>query len=107
MYISDSLRDCGFEILEASDGPEALTMLNAEMPIDLVFTDITLPGQPDGFGLAQWVRAQKPATPVILTSGRYDVNAARKLCKDEPFFVKPYDISELAACIRTLLAGDS
>lgn len=102
-YTADLLRDHGFRVLEAAEGSEALAMLDGEQPVDLVFSDITLPGDVDGFGLAQRLRKRAPNIPVILTSGRYSEAAARQVCQDELFLAKPYDISELLSCIHALL----
>jgi CheY-like chemotaxis protein len=107
LYVADQLRDCGFEVLEAADGAQALEVLESGKPVDLVFTDISLPGHPDGFSLTRWIRARKPALPVILTSGGHNAAKAAEVCKGEPFFEKPYDISELAKHMRRLLARDS
>jgi len=44
-------------------------MANVDIRIDLVLTDIRMPGSMDGFGLARWIRTNRPGTHVILTSG--------------------------------------
>jgi CheY-like chemotaxis protein len=103
LHVADYFRDCGFEVLEAADGSQALKLLQADRSVDAVFTDITLPGDPDGCGLAEWIRKRNPALPVILTSGKLTA-APREACRQEPFFPKPCDYSEVAARIRTLLA---
>jgi CheY-like chemotaxis protein len=105
LHVADYFRDCGFEVLEAADGPQALAMLQADKSVDAVFTDITLPGDPDGCGLAAWIRKRNSAVPVILTSGKLTA-APREECRQEPFFAKPCDYSQVAAKIRTLLARD-
>jgi DNA-binding NtrC family response regulator len=93
-------------VVEAADGHQALELLRADASIDVVFTDITLPGQPDGFSLAQWVRSRSASMPIILTSGGHNAARAAEQCKGEPFFEKPYDIGELASRIRGMLAGE-
>ena len=53
MPISHYLRDCGYKVIEAANADEAVTVLShKETVIDLVFTDIEMPGALDGFGLA-------------------------------------------------------
>src|SRR2546423_149146 len=67
MIISDYLRSCGFKVIEAANADEALVVLQRpDITIDIVFTDIEMPGTMDGFGLAQWVRAHRPALGVVL-----------------------------------------
>lgn len=103
MHVVDYLRDEGFEVIEAPDGARALELLQTNAPINLVFTDITLPGNLDGFALAEWIRVQRPGLPMILTSGK--VNEASPACKDLPFFAKPCNYAAVAERIRSLL-GD-
>ena len=103
MHVADYFRDCGFEVIEAPDGALALELLETDASIDLVFTDVTLPGPLDGFALAQWVRQRMPGLPVVLTSGK--TNEATPACRDLSFFTKPCDYADVAARIRALLAG--
>ena len=93
------LRDCGFDVIEANGADEAIRVLQAEVPVDVVFSDIQMPGSMDGIGLAQWVRRERPWLKVILTSG-----AARTGNDAGPILVKPYDHAELERHIRSLLA---
>jgi CheY-like chemotaxis protein len=59
--LSDYLQECGYKVLEASTGEEAILILGrAEVIIDLVFTDVTMPGSVDGFALSKWVRLNRP-----------------------------------------------
>jgi CheY-like chemotaxis protein len=99
--IADYLRDCGFQVIEASSGDEAVSILESTVSVDLVFTDVQMPGSRDGFELAQWVRANRPGVPVLLTSGDSKKAAtAKQLCENEPFFAKPYEVAHVVAHIR-------
>ena len=103
--VAGYLRDCGFDVIEANGADEAIRMLQAEVRIDVVFSDIQMPGSMDGFGLAQWVRRERPSLKVILTSGAVRMpEAAGGPARDGPFLAKPYDHAELERHIRTLLA---
>lgn len=104
VHVADYLRDAGFDVIEAPDGVRALEILRTDTRIDLVFTDVTLPGELDGFALAEWVRQHKPGLPLILTSGK--VSEATPASRDVPFFAKPCDYADVAARIRSLLADD-
>lgn len=66
---SEQLRGYGFEVLEAHDAVEALRILES-VHIDAIFSDITINGDMDGIGLAEWVRKSKPQVKVVLTSGK-------------------------------------
>ncbi|MEA2779947.1 MAG: hypothetical protein QOK29_1491 [Rhodospirillaceae bacterium] len=64
-----------------------------------------MPNELDGFGLAQWVRKNRPGIPVILTSGDAKKSqAAKTLCEKERFFEKPYDLDVVLAHIRMVMA---
>ena len=107
IVLSDYLQECGFKVLEAAHADEAVKILeHAYVTIDLVFSDVAMPGMMDGFALARWVRANRRGLPIILTSG--DANkaaSARELCEGEPFFNKPYDLAGVVSQIRTLLGA--
>jgi len=105
LAISDYLRECGFKVYEAGAAAEAIEILeSSRAAIDLVFSDVRIPGGMDGFGLAQWIRNRRPGVPIILASGDAKKSeAAKELCENEPFFAKPYDITRLVAHMRTLI----
>jgi DNA-binding response OmpR family regulator len=103
--LSHYLQECGFTVLEAVSADEALLILDrGGIAIDLVLTDVTLPGSLDGFGLSSWIRKNRPGLPVFLVSGdQKKVVAAKELCAGEPFFAKPYDLDLLVMRIRKVL----
>jgi len=98
--IIDYLGECGYCVLEAADGDEAREILDSGAPIDLVFSDVRMPGQMDGLALAQWIRQHRPGMPVILTSGYARTVPAAALC--DRFLDKPYGPTELLQHIRML-----
>jgi CheY-like chemotaxis protein len=106
LSIAAYLRDCGYKVIEAADADEAVLVLKqSELDIDVLFTDIEMPGAMDGFGLAQWTRANRPGLDVILTgSAPRAVNAAATLCEDGPM-PKPYEPQLVHNRIRRLLAA--
>jgi CheY-like chemotaxis protein len=105
LVIADYLRDCGFRVFEAGTAAEAVEILEADKAaIDLVFADICMPGEMDGFGLARWVRNNRPRLPIVLTSGDAKKSqTAKELCENEPFFSKPYEVAEVVAHIRAVI----
>ncbi len=105
MAISDFLQECGFKVLEASNADEAIVMIQSHQSVlDLVFSDIRMPGEMDGFGLSKWIR-QNTKIPVILTSGdAKKSDAAHELCAEEPFLAKPYDLHYVVGQIRDTLS---
>jgi len=103
LHVADTLRDFGFDVVEAGDGRSAIEQLRRGKPVDAVFTDVSLPGETDGFAIARWVRKNLPGVPVILTSGEVTDAHAQKVSRDVPFFAKPCDYAQVAAFIRGLL----
>jgi two-component system, response regulator PdtaR len=69
LWIADELRTAGFLVIEGVSADEALTVLRGTIPIDLVMTDVRMPGSLDGLGLAETVRALWPDLKIILCSG--------------------------------------
>lgn len=105
--LADYLRDCGFHVVEAADASEAIALLQAsETIIDLVFSDVHMPGELDGFGLARWLRSTMPDVLVILTSGvARTADLGEELCGLGPIETKPYHLHSLADRMRRVLAG--
>jgi CheY-like chemotaxis protein len=106
MVIADYLRECGYRVYEAVNAGEALAMLESpEVSIDIVFSDVLTPGDMDGFGLAHWVRANKPGVQVVLTSGvERSAEIAATLCEAGPLLQKPSPPRDVVDRIRQLVA---
>ena len=104
LAMADYLRDCGYKVLEVNDADEAVAVLKSDAHIDLVFTDVQMPGTMNGFELARWIRTNRPGMPVILTSGIDRLaDRAADLCDEGPFLRKPYDRQQLLSRIRRAL----
>jgi CheY-like chemotaxis protein len=103
--IADQLRDCGFRVIEAGSGDEAIDVLRkTALTINVVFSDVQMPGAVNGFALALWVRQQRPTIKVVLTSGYVKATeAAQALCSEVPMLSKPYSPRELERRIELLL----
>jgi CheY-like chemotaxis protein len=104
LTVADYLRECGFHVLEASNADEAVRVLEAEVEVDIVFSDIQMPGSMDGFALAQWIRQHHPRVRVLLTSGLGRTTVvARDLCDESPLMPKPYDHGSLLERLKNML----
>lgn len=106
MTISEYLRGCGFKVIEAASADEAIMVLQStEIPVDIVLSDIEMPGSMDGFGLSRWVRENRADVDVILAgSVKRAAAAATELC-DEGTLPKPYEPQLVADRIRRLIAA--
>ena len=101
---AEYLRDAGFQVLEAASGDEAVALLSSAVVVDLVFSDIQMPGGTDGYGLARWLRDNRPGLPILLTSGDARRSAAlRPFDAHWPLLLKPYEYHVLLQRIRDLL----
>ena len=103
--VADYLRECGFQVLEAGNTDEAEKLLRtADLGIDLVFSDVHMPGTRDGFDLARWVQEHRPEIPIVLTSGlARTVELSEDLCALGPIEPKPYNARALSERIHRLL----
>ncbi|WP_262027347.1 response regulator [Microvirga sp. Mcv34] len=104
LVIADYLRECGYRVHEAVNAEEAVAILQSpEVSVHVVFSDVEMPGSMDGFGLARWVRSNKPGTEVILTSGaERSADIAATLCEAGPLLKKPYPSKDVVDRIKQL-----
>ncbi|WP_019645357.1 PAS domain-containing protein [Novispirillum itersonii] len=105
VFAARALRNKGYTVTEARTGEQALDLLAENPAIDLLITDMVMPGI-DGATLARTVRADRPGLQVILISG-YSEEAARGEIADSTdfhFLPKPFSLTQLAARVKALLA---
>ena len=100
---AEHLRSVGYEVAEAADAGEAITILDSGENVDAVFTDVQMPGAMDGLMLAHWVYEHHPGTKVLVTSGKGDAAVSSGLVAGDAFFSKPYSVAEVASHIRSVL----
>lgn len=97
---TELLRDAGYDVIEASTVADARSSL-LRRPVDIVFSDIDMPGGEDGFDLEHWVRRHQPGTRVLLTTGGVpdptDVAAL-----EQPPLAKPYALEDVLWRIERL-----
>jgi DNA-binding NtrC family response regulator len=102
--ISDILRRDGYEVVEASDGAQAIELLE-HRSFDLIISDVVMPNL-DGLKLLDHIRRLSPRTPVILMSGYFkELGEYVQLDKTE-FLQKPFDFTVLLSMARRLIAPD-
>lgn len=91
-----------YDVYQASDAAGAMQTLGEKF-VDLVFSDVQIQGDIDGFELAQWIEINYPSVIVIMTSGV----AADRRYGEGPLVEKPYDLNYVAKRIATALASKS
>lgn len=93
------LEDAGFKVLDAGDPFNALAACKQpDVRIDLLIADMNMP-EMDGLELARRARESRPGLPVLIISGEEIANS------DEAVLAKPFDLDDLLAAVRPLLAG--
>ncbi len=101
----DLVRAAGYDVLEAADADEAICILKSRIDIDLVFTDIQMPGTMDGIRLAQYIRARWPPVKLIVASGRTILEES-SLPEGSRFFPKPYSDHAIAGAMAHMLSSE-
>lgn len=107
MLMMEVLADLGYQAIEAEDGPRGLNHLAGRHRIDLLITDVGLPGGLNGRQLADAALAHRPELKVLFITG-YAENAAignGHLKPGMQVLTKPFSIDELSARIRSILAA--
>lgn len=89
-------------VILASGSVEGLRLFDADAEIGLVFTDVTLPGGPDGIHMAAQMRGKRPDIPILVSTG--DPSFVLPKWSRCHFLPKPYDITALFAALNTLEA---
>jgi CheY-like chemotaxis protein len=99
------LREAGYNVLQAMNGGIALVLLQQDIPVDLLFTDIVMPGDPDGFELAERAIELRPGLRILYTTGYagpLQPPADRPMLG--PMLRKPYRTADLLAEIADLVS---
>ena len=98
---AEFLRGAGYKVIEAANAVEAIAVFASRVQIDLVFSDINMPGSTDGVGLARWITDHHPGVQVILTSAISQARRAGEI--GAGFLPKPYRLAEAVRRIGSLL----
>lgn len=102
MIGADALEEAGFRVMEAACADEALAILERADHIEVLFTDIRMPGSMDGLKLAEVVHERWPAIRILITSG--DTHPPDEAIPDDGRFIpKPYRFESLSRELTSLL----
>lgn len=105
--VAEYLRQCGYKVYEAFNTDEALVLLSkTDVTVDVVVADISSHAAVDGFGLSQWIKAERPRTRVLLASSLQKVTEyAGNLCDEGLKLSRPYHPQTLHEEIKRQLAA--
>jgi CheY-like chemotaxis protein len=104
MVGSDILEEGGYRVLEAANAAEALKCLEDETEVVVLFTDVNMPGTPDGLGLAKLVNSRWPHVKILVASGKVSPGPG-DLPDRGMFLSKPYLANDLLALVHLLIKG--
>jgi DNA-binding NtrC family response regulator len=103
--LAEWLRICGYIVYEAASADEAVVVLASPIKVDIVVTDVDMPGSMNGLGLVNHIKNAISGVEVIVVSG----HAARPEVQDKEivFLKKPYDLQVVSSSIARILQIDS
>jgi len=99
------IRLAGLTVLEAGDADEAISLLDAHREIEVLVTDILMPGSMDGLRLAHHVRDRRPPIRLIVASGRLEIQSC-ELPRDSIFIAKPFGQEALEDAVMRMAGRD-
>ena len=99
------LEQFGYQTLTANNGDEAMRLLLEGVSVDLIFTDVVMPGLIKSSDLAAWAKVQEPPVPVLFTSGhtRDIISRNHQLSPDTHLLSKPYGPDALMRMVKSVL----
>jgi signal transduction histidine kinase/CheY-like chemotaxis protein len=98
--VSEMLKELGYAVTRVASADAALGALANGRDIDVVFSDVMMPGGMNGLELTREIRRRRPALPVLLTSGYADVVKRDAQAEGIALLPKPYQLADLAAAIE-------
>jgi CheY-like chemotaxis protein len=104
---SHMLRQAGYDVVLADDAQDALKMVQAQKPVDLVIADVHMPDM-NGDEMARQIRAMRPELKILFVTGYSDTlfSAQPMLWEDQAFLDKPFTRQALLEAVSMLLYGD-
>lgn len=102
--VSEVFVEHGYDVVTAETARTALALIMNDPEIDVMFTDINLPGDMDGAELARAVRLLRSDLPVVYASGRHNAMTIAPLVSQSLFFSKPYNPDDVCGIIDQLAA---
>lgn len=101
--ISEELRTQGCTVMEAANVDEAISVLRSHLRVDLVFTDMRMPGALDGVALVRLIRAEFPFVKVVMISSESPEPDVHALLHG--YIRKPFKLAQLGSCLQALAAS--
>ncbi len=103
LTLAEVLTDEGYDVVEAATGDEAMALLETGLTVQILLTDIQLPGLLDGYALTKQARLAIPGLPVIFMTGRPDRADGPMADTLDTYIAKPYLPSDICKTVRRIL----
>jgi two-component system, response regulator PdtaR len=100
--IAEVLGESGFDVHAVANAEAALAYVDSNAAVDVLFTDINLPGGMDGSKLAERVRERRPELPIVYCSGRFSPSALAPPVPRSVFVKKPYVLADVCTLLERL-----
>ena len=104
MHAAEMIEEAGFRVLEAPNADAAILLLESQMDIRIIFTDIDMPGSMNGLKLAQAVANRWPPIRIVATSGHFKIRDG-DLPAGGRFIAKPYRSNQIISALQELAGG--
>jgi CheY-like chemotaxis protein len=105
MLLAEVLEELGYNVIEAEDAAQGLAVLQSDRAIDLLITDVGLPGSMNGQQMAAAARAARPGLKILFITGYADKAAADKAQAGTYTVAKPFALDALANRIKTIISA--
>jgi DNA-binding NtrC family response regulator len=99
---AEFLRERGYTVIEATNVADAISIFELGTHVDIVFSDINMPGEQTGHALAEWLDRHHPNVSLLLTSGSAAEADKVNTTPKRRFIVKPYELGEVSAYIESM-----
>jgi DNA-binding NtrC family response regulator len=102
---AEFLRERGYVVIEATNAADAISIFDLGTHVDIVFSDVHMPGNLTGHTLGEWLDLHHPDVPLLLTSASATEAHQVTTSKKRRFIAKPYELSEVSAQIESMSPG--
>jgi CheY-like chemotaxis protein len=102
--VADALEEQGFQVHVVANAADALRHIESNAVVDILFTDIHLPGEMNGSTLAERVRELRPDLPIVYASGKWSPSLGPNLVSRSIFLPKPYNPWDAGALMMRLVS---
>ena len=99
---AEFLRERGFTVIEATNVSDAISIFEARTHVDIVFSEVHMPGELTGHALAEWLDRNHPTVPLLLTSDSATEADQLSTSPTRRFIAKPSELGEVGVQIESL-----